>query len=257
MNVTCPTQASRTPPGLRFTATGCHDGEANSFIISFESGKIMAIVPVLVHPGVAGICHATLRDKEPFGEGSAPPSNLPHPVPVMARKCATQFGHPRCVQRTLGRPLQSPVVQTHGLPAGPVFLAVVTHRALCKSPGVVGHAAFGDEAFVFHGRQGGVDDALSQRFNDAPAPKAADVGIAWFSAQGGSAAHGRTVVFGTLMLNVMLLILANRNLTRPAFLSAMAPTPWLGLVRVVGWRLIRAEPTTYGIQNQPHAVFDR
>jgi hypothetical protein len=84
----------------------------------------------------------------------------------------------------------------------------------------------------------------SQRFNDAPAPKAADVGIAWFSAQGGSAAHGRTVVFGTLMLNVMLLILANRNLTRPAFLSAMAPTPWLGLVRVVGRRLIRARPTT-------------
>jgi Ca2+-transporting ATPase len=51
-------------------------------------------------------------------------------------------------------------------------------------------------------------------------------------------------VFGTLMLNVMLLILANRNLTRPAFLSAMAPTPWLGLVRVVGRCLIRARPTT-------------
>jgi len=59
------------------------------------------------------------------------------------------------------------------------------------------------------------------------------LGNAWFSAHGGSAAQSRTVVFGTLMLNVMLLILANRNVARPAFLSAMAPTPWL-------WRIAAA-----------------
>ncbi|MDP1887004.1 MAG: cation-translocating P-type ATPase [Polaromonas sp.] len=59
---------------------------------------------------------------------------------------------------------------------------------------------------------------------------------AWLSAHGGSAAQIRTVVFGTLMLNVLLLILANRDLARPAFLSAMAPTTWL-------WRIAFAMVT--------------
>ncbi|MDP3248504.1 MAG: cation-translocating P-type ATPase [Polaromonas sp.] len=59
---------------------------------------------------------------------------------------------------------------------------------------------------------------------------------AWLIAHGGSAAQIRTVVFGTLMLNVLLLILANRDLARPAFLSAMAPTTWL-------WRIAFAMVT--------------
>nr|WP_240523312.1 cation-translocating P-type ATPase [Polaromonas sp. AER18D-145] len=59
---------------------------------------------------------------------------------------------------------------------------------------------------------------------------------AWLSAHGGSAAQIRTVVFGTLVLNVLLLILANRNPARPAFLSAMAPTTWL-------WRIASAMVT--------------
>ncbi|MFZ2329282.1 MAG: cation-translocating P-type ATPase, partial [Rhodoferax sp.] len=58
-------------------------------------------------------------------------------------------------------------------------------------------------------------------------------GHAWLNADGASATQSRGVVFVTLVLNVMLLILANRNMARPAFLSAMAPTPWL-------WRITAA-----------------
>ena len=52
-------------------------------------------------------------------------------------------------------------------------------------------------------------------------------GQAWLYSQGWSAAQGRSVVFGTLVPGVMLLILANRDLTRPALMSLGNPNPWL------------------------------
>ena len=54
------------------------------------------------------------------------------------------------------------------------------------------------------------------------------LGQAWLRAQGGSAAQARTVVFCSLMLGVMLLILANRDPSRPALLSLGLPNAWLG-----------------------------
>ena len=58
-------------------------------------------------------------------------------------------------------------------------------------------------------------------------------GHAWFNAQGASAAQSRGVVFITLVLSVMLLILAQRNVARPALWSVRSPTPWL-------WRITAA-----------------
>ena len=58
-------------------------------------------------------------------------------------------------------------------------------------------------------------------------------GHAWFNAQGASAAQSRGVVFITLVLSVMLLILAQRNVARPALGSVRSPTPWL-------WRITAA-----------------
>ena len=58
-------------------------------------------------------------------------------------------------------------------------------------------------------------------------------GHAWFNAQGASAAQSRGVVFITLVLSVMLLILAQRNVARPALWSVHSPTPWL-------WRITAA-----------------
>ena len=52
-------------------------------------------------------------------------------------------------------------------------------------------------------------------------------GQAWLVQQGWSVAQGRGVVFGALVLSVMLLILANRDLTRPAIMSLRHPNPWL------------------------------
>jgi transposase len=47
MKGTSPSQVSRSLLGLRFTATKCHDGEANLFINSlFSEGEVMAIVTV-------------------------------------------------------------------------------------------------------------------------------------------------------------------------------------------------------------------
>jgi len=47
MKGTSPSQASRTPSGLRFTATRCQDGEANLFINSLLlEGEVMTIVTV-------------------------------------------------------------------------------------------------------------------------------------------------------------------------------------------------------------------
>jgi hypothetical protein len=45
MKGTSPSQASHDLPGLRFTATKCHDGEVKLFINS-PLGEIMAIVTV-------------------------------------------------------------------------------------------------------------------------------------------------------------------------------------------------------------------
>ena len=58
-------------------------------------------------------------------------------------------------------------------------------------------------------------------------------GQAWMAAQGWGSPQSRTVVFATLVLGVMLLILANRDLSRPALLGVTTPTPWL-------WRITAA-----------------
>ncbi|MBT9476855.1 cation-translocating P-type ATPase, partial [Polaromonas sp.] len=58
-------------------------------------------------------------------------------------------------------------------------------------------------------------------------------GQAWLVGQGWRVAEGRAVVFGTLVLSVMLLILANRDLTRPALRGMTAANPWL-------WRMAAA-----------------
>ena len=58
-------------------------------------------------------------------------------------------------------------------------------------------------------------------------------GQAWLASQGWSSAQSRTVVFCTLVLCVMLLTLANRDLSRPALLGVTSPNPWL-------WRMAAA-----------------
>ncbi|WP_341916532.1 cation-translocating P-type ATPase [Polaromonas sp. YR568] len=52
-------------------------------------------------------------------------------------------------------------------------------------------------------------------------------GQAWLAGQGWSAGQGRGVVFSALVLAVMLLILANRDPSRPVLLGAAASNPWL------------------------------
>ncbi|MEO8014223.1 MAG: cation-translocating P-type ATPase, partial [Polaromonas sp.] len=58
-------------------------------------------------------------------------------------------------------------------------------------------------------------------------------GQAWLTAQGWSAAQGRSVVFSTLMVSVMLLILANRNLHRSVLRGMTDANPLL-------WRMVIA-----------------
>jgi Ca2+-transporting ATPase len=58
-------------------------------------------------------------------------------------------------------------------------------------------------------------------------------GFAWLAGQGWSAAQGRAAVFGALVPSVLLLIVANRDLTRSAFRGLAAPNPWL-------WRMAAA-----------------
>ena len=65
-------------------------------------------------------------------------------------------------------------------------------------------------------------------------------GQAWLVAQGWSSAQSRTVVFCTLVLCVMLLILANRDLSRPALLGVAAPNPWLWRMAVAMGLLLAA-----------------
>jgi len=55
-------------------------------------------------------------------------------------------------------------------------------------------------------------------------------GQAWLMAGGASDAQARAVVFCSLVLGVMLLILANRDPSRPALRAAAAPTPWLARI---------------------------
>ncbi len=73
-------------------------------------------------------------------------------------------------------------------------------------------------------------------------------GQGWLLGQGWSAAQGRGVVFCTLMLAVMLLILANRDASRPALMGVTGANPWLWrmaagvgllLVAVLGWPWLR------------------
>ncbi len=52
-------------------------------------------------------------------------------------------------------------------------------------------------------------------------------GQAWLVAAGWSTAQGRAVVFCTLVLGVMLLILANRDLAHPPWHGITDPNPWL------------------------------
>lgn len=52
-------------------------------------------------------------------------------------------------------------------------------------------------------------------------------GQAWLVAAGWSAAQGRAVVFCSLVLGVMLLILANRDLAHPPWHGITDPNPWL------------------------------
>ncbi|MDY0107574.1 MAG: cation-translocating P-type ATPase, partial [Giesbergeria sp.] len=58
-------------------------------------------------------------------------------------------------------------------------------------------------------------------------------GQSWLVAQGWDGAQGRAVVFSTLVLCVLLLILANRDLSRPALRGVTDPNPWL-------WRMAAA-----------------
>ena len=64
-------------------------------------------------------------------------------------------------------------------------------------------------------------------------------GQAWLVAHGWSNAQGRSVVFGTLVLGVMLLIWANRDLSRPAWFGITDRNPWLwGMAAGMGLLLL-------------------
>ncbi|MEP6588600.1 MAG: cation-translocating P-type ATPase, partial [Polaromonas sp.] len=65
-------------------------------------------------------------------------------------------------------------------------------------------------------------------------------GYGWLAAQGWSAAQGRSVVFSSLMLSVMLLILANRDLRRSALLGMTAANPLLWRMAIAMGGLLAA-----------------
>ena len=65
-------------------------------------------------------------------------------------------------------------------------------------------------------------------------------GYAWLARQGWSVAQGRSVVLGTLMLSVMLLILANRDLRRSALLGIADTNPWLWRMAIAMGLLLAA-----------------
>lgn len=58
-------------------------------------------------------------------------------------------------------------------------------------------------------------------------------GDAWLIAQDWDASQGRSVVFGSLVVGVLLLILSNRDLARPAIMGVADKNPWL-------WRMALA-----------------
>ncbi|WP_051675908.1 cation-translocating P-type ATPase [Polaromonas glacialis] len=65
-------------------------------------------------------------------------------------------------------------------------------------------------------------------------------GYAWLAVQGWSAPQARSVVFGALMLSVMLLILANRDLQRSALRGMTTANPWLWRMAVAMGGLLAA-----------------
>ena len=72
------------------------------------------------------------------------------------------------------------------------------------------------------------------------------LGYIWLVGQGWRAAQGRSTVFIALVLSVLLLILANRDLTRPALLGVTAANPWLGrMAAVVGLLLVAVLGVTW------------
>ena len=65
------------------------------------------------------------------------------------------------------------------------------------------------------------------------------LGFSWLAGRDWSAAQGRSTVFLALVLSVLLLILANRDLTRPAPMGVTAANPWLGrMAAAVGLLLV-------------------
>ncbi|NMM11000.1 MAG: cation-translocating P-type ATPase [Polaromonas sp.] len=65
------------------------------------------------------------------------------------------------------------------------------------------------------------------------------LGFSWLAGRDWSAAQGRSTVFLALVLSVLLLILANRDLTRPALMGVTAANPWLGrMAAAVGLLLV-------------------
>jgi len=65
------------------------------------------------------------------------------------------------------------------------------------------------------------------------------LGQAWLLEQGWGATQGRSVIFGALVLCVLLLIVANRDLSRRLFQPSDKPNPWLRrMVAAVGVLLV-------------------
>ncbi|MCO5103883.1 MAG: cation-translocating P-type ATPase [Burkholderiaceae bacterium] len=95
------------------------------------------------------------------------------------------------------------------------------HGLMDRAPRPVADSPFGARQLLFSVLQGlGLAAVLL-------------AGQAWLTAQGWSAAQGRSVVFGTLVMCVMLLIFANRDLSRPAWYGVTDRNPWL-------WRMVVA-----------------
>ena len=72
---------------------------------------------------------------------------------------------------------------------------------------------------------------------------------AWLQAQGWSLAQGRTVVFGTLLPCVLLLILAQRDPARAVLHRGAAPNPWLAPMAAAVGLLLLAVLTIPGLRH--------
>ncbi len=73
-------------------------------------------------------------------------------------------------------------------------------------------------------------------------------GQAWLAGQGWSADQSRSVVFATLVIAVLLLIMANRDLTRPAWYAVTDSNPWLWRMAAVVGLLLAAIATVPWLQ---------